>query len=364
MRCRIPIVYLVDSAGVFLPMQHGTFPGKYGGARIFHNCSRMRRILKIPQFSAVMGHCIAGGAYLPALSDVILMGGGNKLHGPRRAEPRQGRHRTGRRCCGPRPEPRSIPPEAAWPTIVPAPTPGALRSFAISYWTCPGPPRIGWSRSDPDTNGGADEVLPRDRRLPYDIHSVLRRVVDRNGCVEFMRDYSPELLCANVRIEGWPVGLIANRRGLFRSQGKSRGWGDPLCRDGSEGRRVRPQVRPPRACARLPAGRDGIHGRSRGGAQRHYPCRRGNGRVHVDRARAKDRCYAGGTRAGRATTRWQGRVFEPDFIFSWPSARVGVMEGESAVQALFAREFAQACRLRRRGSRRPAASHRKDSPGV
>ena len=73
MRCRIPIVYLVDSAGVNLPYQGGVFPGQYGAARIFYYNSIMRRYLYVPQIAAVMGQCIAGGAYLPALSDVILM---------------------------------------------------------------------------------------------------------------------------------------------------------------------------------------------------------------------------------------------------------------------------------------------------
>jgi len=73
MRCRIPIVYLVDSAGVNLPYQGGVFPGQYGAARIFYYNSIMRRYLHVPQIAAVMGQCIAGGAYLPALSDVILM---------------------------------------------------------------------------------------------------------------------------------------------------------------------------------------------------------------------------------------------------------------------------------------------------
>ena len=73
MRCRVPIVYLVDSAGVNLPYQGGVFPGQYGAARIFYYNSIMRRYLRVPQISAVMGPCIAGGAYLPALSDVILM---------------------------------------------------------------------------------------------------------------------------------------------------------------------------------------------------------------------------------------------------------------------------------------------------
>src|SRR5256885_8923061 len=73
MRNRLPIIYLVDSAGVNLPLQDGIFPGQYGAARIFYYNSLMQRRLHIPQISAVMGPCIAGGAYLPALSDAIIM---------------------------------------------------------------------------------------------------------------------------------------------------------------------------------------------------------------------------------------------------------------------------------------------------
>ena len=81
MRERIPIIYLVDSAGVNLPYQGGVFPGQYGAARIFYYNSLMRRRLRVPQISAVMGPCIAGGAYLPALSDVILMVEGTSFMG-------------------------------------------------------------------------------------------------------------------------------------------------------------------------------------------------------------------------------------------------------------------------------------------
>jgi 3-methylcrotonyl-CoA carboxylase beta subunit len=81
MRNRVPIIYLVDSAGVNLPYQGGVFPGQYGAARIFYYNSIMRRYLKVPQVSAVMGMCVAGGAYLPALSDVILMVEGTSFMG-------------------------------------------------------------------------------------------------------------------------------------------------------------------------------------------------------------------------------------------------------------------------------------------
>src|SRR6266536_1136818 len=81
MRSHVPIIYLVDSAGVNLPYQGGVFPGQYGASRIFYYNSIMRRYLKVPQISAVMGPCIAGGAYLPALSDIIIMVEGTSFMG-------------------------------------------------------------------------------------------------------------------------------------------------------------------------------------------------------------------------------------------------------------------------------------------
>src|SRR5829696_5865659 len=81
MRSRVPIIYLVDSAGVNLPYQGGVFPGQYGASRIFYYNSIMRRFLKVPQISAVMGPCVAGGAYLPALSDIIIMVEGTSFMG-------------------------------------------------------------------------------------------------------------------------------------------------------------------------------------------------------------------------------------------------------------------------------------------
>src|SRR6266849_1077648 len=81
MRSHVPIIYLVDSAGVNLPYQGGVFPGQYGASRIFYYNSIMRRYLRVPQIAAVMGPCIAGGAYLPALSDIIIMVEGTSFMG-------------------------------------------------------------------------------------------------------------------------------------------------------------------------------------------------------------------------------------------------------------------------------------------
>ena len=337
MRCRIPIVYLVDSAGVFLPMQHGTFPGKFGGARIFHNCSRMRRILKIPQFSAVMGHCIAGGAYLPALSDVILMVEGTSfmgLGGPNLVKGATGQD-VGAADLGGATLHTARSGVAHYRADTDAECLEKLRHLIQDLpWSAPD--RL--ERSDPDTSGGVDEVLPRDRRLPYDIHSVLRRVVDRNGCVEFMRDYSPELLCANVRIEGWPVGLIANRRGLFRSQGKSRVGAILYAETARKAAEfVRKCDRHGHALVYLQDVTGFMVGPD---AERSGIIRAGAEMVEsMSTARVPKIVVTLRHASGAGYYAMAGQGFEPDFIFSWPSARVGVMEGESAVQALFAGEL-------------------------
>ena len=97
MRNRVPIVYLVDSAGVNLPYQDGIFPGQYGAGRIFFYNSLMRRKMRIPQIAAVMGPCIAGGAYLPALSDCIIMVDKTSFMGLGRSQSGERRNRSGHR---------------------------------------------------------------------------------------------------------------------------------------------------------------------------------------------------------------------------------------------------------------------------
>ena len=180
MRQRIPIVYLVDSAGVNLPYQGGVFPGQYGAARIFYYNSIMRRYLHVPQISAVMGSCIAGGAYLPALSDVIFMvegtsfmglGGPNLVKGAtgqtidaetpgRRRHP----HRGERRGALPRRQRRRVP---------------AAGSASTSAG-CRGSTACGTGCGDADRRPRARrptlyDILPQDHRLSYDMRARARR---------------------------------------------------------------------------------------------------------------------------------------------------------------------------------------------
>ena len=182
MRNRLPIVYLVDSAGVNLPFQDGIFPGQYGAGRIFYYNSLMRRQLRIPQIAAVMGPCIAGGAYLPALSDVIIMvegtsfmglGGPNlvkgatgqvidseSLGGARSAhrDQRRGALHGPRRPRLPRADPRAIP-----------------RASRVATSASP---KLLHRRG---TRQISMSVLPADHRLPYEIEDVIHRIFDADG---------------------------------------------------------------------------------------------------------------------------------------------------------------------------------------
>ena len=291
MRNRVPIVYLVDSAGVNLPLQDGIFPGQYGAARIFYYNSLMRRRLQIPQIAAVMGPCIAGGAYLPALSDVIIMvekvsfmglGGPNLVKGAvgqvigcRNAGRRAHAHRASAawRITGAKDDRECL--ELIRAAVSPdAAAEGRLQRDA--------PP--------PAAAEGLYDVLPADHRLPYDMEDLLERLLDGDDFLEFQPEYAPEILCANARaLHGRPIGVIANRRGFLKSHGKAPYRRHRVHRIGAKGSVFRRECRAPALAASLFAGRLGIHGRRGGGKRRHHSRGRGNGRNHGLRDRSQDR---------------------------------------------------------------------------
>ena len=337
MRCGIPIVYLVDSAGIFLPLQHGTFPGRHGGARIFHNCSRMRRNLRIPQISAVMGPCIAGGAYLPALSDVILMVEGTSfmgLGGPNLVEGAIGKRVEAEELGGAAMH-TGQSGVAHYRVSSDAECLERIRTLLLDL---PRAPAANNDATEPVDSGSLDDILPQDRRLPYDMHGLIRRIVDCDGCVEFMVDFAPELLCANVRVNGWPVGLLANRRGLFQSAGKAR-IGAILYAE-----TARKAAEFVEKCNRQ--GHPLVYLQDVSGfmvgpeAEQAGIIRAGAAMVEAMSTTTVPKIVVTLRHAsGAGYYAMAGQGFEPDFIFSWPTARVGVMEGESAVQALFAGEL-------------------------
>lgn len=346
MRCRIPIVYLVDSAGVNLPYQGGVFPGQYGAARIFYYNSIMRRYLRVPQLSAVMGPCIAGGAYLPALSDVIVMVEGTSfmgLGGPNLVKGATGQTVDSETLGGARVHTEisgvahyRVPNDAACleklrTLILGLPREQALRPVPELDTPVPAPGR------DPVD---LYDILPPDHRQPYDMHQVLACLLDGGEMDEFQPDRAREMLCGTGSIGGIPVGVIANARGLIKdpSGGRPR-FGGIVYTESAEKvayfietmNRHRIPLFFVQDVSGFMVGTEAEHsGIIRAGAQFVEA---------MATATVPKLVLTVNHASGAGYYAMAGQGFDPDFILSLPSGRMGVMEGDSAVMALFSSQI-------------------------
>lgn len=347
MRCHIPIVYLVDSAGVNLPYQGGVFPGQYGASRIFYYNSIMRRYLRLPQFAAVMGPCIAGGAYLPALSDVIVMVKETSfmgLGGPNLVKGATGQTIDAETLGG-----------AATHTEI-----SGVAHYAVDddeeclmklrelVGTLPAPDRqrnSGWDDAAPADRDSSDdlyELLPNDHRMSYDMHELLRAIVD-DGLAEVQAGLAREIICGDGRIAGIPVGVIANQRGLIkgRSREKPR-FGGILYAESAE--KVAFFIdRCDRQRIPLVFVQD-VSGFMVGPEAEHAGIIRAGARFveAMATARVPKIVLTVNHASGAGYYAMAGQGFDPDFIFSWPTGRMAVMEGESAIQAVHGTAIEQA----------------------
>lgn len=336
MRCRIPIIYLVDSAGVNLPYQGGVFPGQYGAARIFYYNSIMRRYLRIPQFAAVMGQCVAGGAYLPALSDVILMVKGTSfmgLGGPNLVKGATGQTVDGETLGG-----------AVTHTEVSGVAhyaldddPACLDKLRELVSRLPAPSRTVASAWRPPAEPPTSlyDLLPADHRMSYDMHALLRAVLDEGKLDEFQPNLAKEMICGDARIEGIPVGVIANQRGLIKGRpGERPRFGGIIYAESAEKvayfiERCDKQGIPllfVQDVSGFMVGPDAEHeGIIRAGA--HFV-------EAMACARVPKIVLTVNHASGAGYYAMAGQGFDPDFILSWPTGRMAVMEGEAAVQAV------------------------------
>ncbi len=339
MRNRVPIIYLVDSAGVNLPFQGGVFPGQYGAARIFYYNSIMRRYLRVPQISAVMGMCVAGGAYLPALSDVILMVEGTSFMGLGGANLVKG---------------------ATGQTIDNETLGGALTHNAISgvahYRTKNDEeciekirsllrdlPRADGSRlsiTEPVAPSVPVEtmydILPEDHRAPYDMHALLDTFLDAGGIEEFQADFAKEMICGTARLGGMPVGVIANSRGMLKGKpGSPPRFGGIIYTESAE-KTAYFIENCDRHSTPLLFVQD-VSGFMVGGEAEHSGIIRAGARFveAMSCAKVPKLVLTINHASGAGYYAMAGQGFDPDFIFSLPTGRMGVMEGDSAVQAMF-----------------------------
>lgn len=333
MRCAIPIVYLVDSAGVNLPFQGGVFPGQFGASRIFYYNSMMRRYLRIPQIAAVMGQCIAGGAYLPALSDVILMVKGTSfmgLGGPNLVKGATGQIIDGETLGGADTHTR-ISGVAHYAVDDDESCIAKIRDLIarLPRPSVPAPTQL------PSTDSAIYDLLPADHRMSYDMHALLKLIVDDGALDEFQGGLAAEIICGDARLGGIPVAVIANQRGLIKGRaGEKPRFGGIIYAESAE-KMAYFIDRCDRQRIPILFIQD-VSGFMVGPEAEHEGIIRAGARLVESMATARvpkivlTLNHASG--AGYYAMAAQG--FDPDFVFTWPTGRMGVMEGEAAIQAV------------------------------
>jgi len=337
MRNALPIVYLVDSAGVNLPLQDGIFPGQYGAARIFYYNSLMRRRLHIPQIAAVMGPCIAGGAYLPALSDIIIMVEKVSfmgLGGPNLVKGAVGQVIDSETLGG-----------AAMHTAISgvahyraADDAACLEMIRQQFRQMPAPSAAGESHAPKADPAGLYDILPADHRLPYKMEDLLDRILDGTERIEFQPDYAPEFLCAAGSLNGRHIAIIANRRGFLKTKSGPRIGGIVYTESAHKVayfvENAQRHNLPILYVQDVSGFMVGVEAETAG------IIRAGAEMVETMACATVPKIVLTVNHAsGAGYYAMAGQGFDPNFTFSWPSARIGVMEGDSAVQAVHGPEL-------------------------
>src|ERR1700676_338945 len=337
MRNRVPIVYLVDSAGVNLPLQDGIFPGRYGAGRIFFYNSLMRRKLHVSQIAAVMGPCIAGGAYLPALSDVIIMVDGTSfmgLGGPNLVKGAVGQVVDAESLGGARMHTAS----SGVAHFMAKDDSACLEMIRQKFRAMPAAPPSLKGSQPPKPAEGLYDLMPSDHRLPYNVEEAIERIFDGDDYLEFQPDHAPEMLCAEAKLSGRPVGLIANRRGFLKTESGAR-IGGIIYTESS--RKVAYFVENAERNNLPLIYLQDVSGFMVGvDAERAGIIRAGAEMVETMACSTVPKTVLTLNHAsGAGYYAMAGQGFDPNFTFGWPTARIGVMEGDSAVQAVHGPEL-------------------------
>lgn len=342
MRSRVPIIYLVDSAGVNLPYQGGVFPGQYGASRIFYYNSVMRRYLKVPQIAAVMGPCIAGGAYLPALSDVILMVEGTSfmgLGGPNLVKGATGETADAETLGGAYTH-NAISGVAHYRVPDDRACVAKIRELVKELPRPNLPARMAEAAEPGRPERELYEILPADHKQPYDMRRLLACILDGGDLDEFQADYAPEMICGTGRICGVPVGIIANARGMLKDpHGGRPKFGGIVYADSAE--KVAFFIDTLNRHGTPILFVQDVSGFMVGTAAEHSGIIRSGARFVEAMATATvpKLVLTVNHASGAGYYAMAGQGFDPDFIFTWPTGRMGVMEGDSAVMALFSAQL-------------------------
>ena len=345
----LPIIYLVDSAGVFLPMQDEIFPDKEHFGRIFRNNARMSA-MGITQIAAVMGACVAGGAYLPIMSDETLMVEGNGsifLAGSYLVKAAIG---------------EDIDNETLGGAITHTEVSGIADYKFKTEQECMdhvkkmmsmlgNKPKAGYDRAAPKMpKKNADDLyglFPQDGK-PYDMLEVIERIVDDSEFEQFKEDYGKTIICGYGRIDGWAVGIVANQRLVVKAKkGVRPGRSDTEMQMGgviyndSADKAARFILNCNQKKIPLVFLQD-VTGFMVGSRSEHSGIIKDGAKMvnAVANSVVPKITIIIGNSYGAGNYAMCGKAYDPRFIYAWPSAKIAVMSGDSAAKTLLQIEIA------------------------
>ena len=332
---RLPIIYLVDSAGVYLPMQDEIFPDKEHFGRMFRNNARLSSA-GIPQIAAVMGSCVAGGAYLPIMSDesIIVEGSGSIfLAGSYLVKAAIG-ETIDNETLGGAATHDEISGVTDYRCKDEAEALAHIRTL-VSHWGDLGP-TAGFQRDEAKLPAGPSPcaVLPDARTEPYDTYELIASLTDEGSFTEYKRGYGKTLVCGYARIDGWSVGLVANQRSLVKSKKDGLQFGGVIYSDSADkaarfiatcNQRNVPLVFLQDVTGFMVGSRSEHGGIIKDGAKMVNA---------VANSVVPKFTVIVGNSYGAGNYAMCGKAYDPRLIVAWPTARIAVMGGEQAAKVL------------------------------
>jgi 3-methylcrotonyl-CoA carboxylase beta subunit len=336
MENRLPIIYLVDSAGVFLPMQDEIFPDKEHFGRIFRNNARMSS-MGIPQIAAIMGSCVAGGAYLPIMSDeaLIVEGTGSIfLAGPYLVKAAIGEGVDKETLGG-----ATTHSEISGVTDYKMPDDATcLKTIRELVDKMGHFPKTGFDRIDPTPPKEAPEeiyrLFPEDRTKPYNTIQLLRCVVDDSQLTFYKKGYGKTIICAYARIDGWSVGIVANNRQIVKTKAGEMQFGGVIYSDSAD-KAARFIMNCNQKKIPLVFFHD-VTGFMVGTRAEHGGIIKDGAKMvnAVANSTVPKLSIIIGNSYGAGNYAMCGKAYDPRLIVAWPTARIAVMGGAQAAKTL------------------------------
>lgn len=336
MENRLPIIYLVDSAGVFLPMQDEIFPDKEHFGRIFRNNAKMSS-MGIPQIAAIMGSCVAGGAYLPIMSDeaLIVEGTGSIfLAGPYLVKAAIGEDVDKETLGG-----ASTHSEISGVTDYKVPNDQVCLDTIKDLVDKMGHfPKAGFDRIEPAPPAVEESellrIMPNDSSKPYSTVELLKCLVDDSKLTQYKEQYGKTIICAYARIDGWAVGIVANHREVVRNAKGEMQFGGVIYSDSAD-KATRFILNCNQKKIPLVFLHD-VTGFMVGSRSEHGGIIKDGAKMvnAVANSTVPKFSVVMGNSYGAGNYAMCGKAYDPRIIVAWPTAKIAVMGGSQAAKTL------------------------------